>query len=165
MLKITLSGNPVPAARPKVSRFGTYYPKTYRQFRTAMDLLLRTMFKKREPMAGPIEVNLAVHVKKPKTTKLAYPIGDVDNYAKAYLDALNGYAWHDDRQIIKATITKEFAPDDTDGWADITIKQAEAEAAVPKVQGKRPRQPRRQSRRVRRRSRSLLRVRVPRQRR
>lgn len=164
MLKITLSGNPVPAARPKVSRFGTYYPKTYRQFRTAMDLLLRIMFKKREPMAGPIEVNLAVYVKKPKTTKLVYPMGDIDNYAKAYFDALNGYAWHDDRQIIKMTATKEFAPDDTDGWADITIKQTEAQAPVPKVQGKRPRQPRRQSRRVRRRSCSLLRMRSSRQR-
>lgn len=142
MLKITLSGNPVPAARPKVSRFGTYYPKTYRQFRTAMDLLLRTMFKKREPMAGPLEVSIGVYVKRPKTSKLLYPMGDCDNYAKSYLDSLNGHAWHDDRQVIKLSIFKEFAPDGTDGWADISIKQVDLEEPLPKVQGKRARRKR-----------------------
>jgi len=32
--------------------------------------------------------------------------GDVDNYVKAILDALNGVAWQDDKQIIELTVRK-----------------------------------------------------------
>lgn len=141
MLKIRLAGDPVPAARPKVSRFGTYYPKTYRAFRTAMELVVRKLFANRQPMAGPLSVVLSVFVKKPKTSKMVYPIGDVDNYAKAYLDSLNGHAWHDDRQVISLTVTKQFI-EGPDGWADISIKQVDLETPMPKVQGKRTRRKR-----------------------
>lgn len=34
---------------------------------------------------------------------------DVDNMAKAVLDALNGIAWEDDSQIARLSITKEYA--------------------------------------------------------
>jgi Holliday junction resolvase RusA-like endonuclease len=137
MLKIRLPGDPIPAARPKVSRWGTYYPKTYRAFRTAMELVVRKLFAGRQPMVGPLVVILNVFVRKPKTSKLLYPIGDVDNYAKAYLDSLNGHAWHDDKQVISLTVTKDFT-DETHGWADLQIKAAK-ETAMPKVQGKRTR--------------------------
>ena len=137
MLKIRLPGDPIPAARPKVSRWGTYYPKTYRAFRTAMELVVRKLFAGRQPMVGPLAVVLNVFVRKPKSSKLLYPIGDVDNYAKAYLDSLNGHAWHDDKQVISLTVTKDFT-DETQGWADLQI-QAAKETALPKVQGKRTR--------------------------
>jgi Holliday junction resolvase RusA-like endonuclease len=88
-------------------------------------------------MVGPLVVILNVFVRKPKTSKLLYPIGDVDNYAKAYLDSLNGHAWHDDKQVISLTVTKDFT-DETHGWADLQI-QAAKETALPKVQGKRTR--------------------------
>jgi Holliday junction resolvase RusA-like endonuclease len=32
--------------------------------------------------------------------------GDVDNYVKSVLDALNGVAWEDDKQIISLTVEK-----------------------------------------------------------
>jgi len=32
--------------------------------------------------------------------------GDVDNYAKSILDALNGVAWKDDSQIVEVTVRK-----------------------------------------------------------
>jgi len=32
--------------------------------------------------------------------------GDVDNYVKSILDALNGVAWEDDKQIISLTVEK-----------------------------------------------------------
>jgi Holliday junction resolvase RusA-like endonuclease len=141
MLKFKLHGNPVPAARPKVSRFGTYYPKTYRAFRTAMELVVRKMFAGREPMVGPLQVVLDIFVKKPKTSKLVYPIGDCDNYAKAYLDSLNGYAWVDDRQIVHLTVTKDFT-DEPDGYASVSIKQVDIKASMSKVSAKRTRRKR-----------------------
>ena len=33
---------------------------------------------------------------------------DVDNLAKAVMDALNGVAWGDDSQVVKITIFKEY---------------------------------------------------------
>ena len=33
--------------------------------------------------------------------------GDVDNYVKAILDALNGVAWADDKQIVELKVTKK----------------------------------------------------------
>lgn len=141
MIKIRLPGDPVPAARPKVSRFGTYYPKTYRAFRTAMELVVRKLFAGRQPMAGPLAVVLNVFVRKPKTSKLVYPIGDVDNYAKAYMDSLNGHAWIDDKQVTSLIVTKCFT-EEQDGWADISIKQVSIETPLPKVQGKRTRRKR-----------------------
>lgn len=32
--------------------------------------------------------------------------GDIDNYIKTVLDALNGVAWGDDNQIVKVTAVK-----------------------------------------------------------
>jgi len=46
---------------------------------------------------------------KPRTSKLQFPHADVDNYAKAALDVLNGNAWVDDIQIISLTVDKRFA--------------------------------------------------------
>lgn len=35
-------------------------------------------------------------------------MGDVDNYVKAVLDALNGVAWDDDRQVVSLTASKLY---------------------------------------------------------
>lgn len=42
---------------------------------------------------------------------------DADNYAKCFLDALNGVAWHDDAQVTKLTVTKH---DRVRRWGDET---------------------------------------------
>lgn len=45
---------------------------------------------------------------------------DVDNVAKSILDALNGIAYIDDKQIIKLSIQKKY---DTHSWTNITIDE------------------------------------------
>lgn len=44
--------------------------------------------------------------------------GDVDNYAKTILDALNGIAYHDDAQVTDLEVFKRF---DYKSYAEITI--------------------------------------------
>jgi Holliday junction resolvase RusA-like endonuclease len=66
------------------------------------------------PVEGPISVSLFLsdtrvqvtidHV--PDTTNPKLSKGDIDNYAKLVLDALNGRAWLDDRQIVKLYVAK-----------------------------------------------------------
>ncbi len=63
-----------------------------------------------EPLAGPLAVDIILHgdsvavnvemAEKP-ATRLR---GDIDNYAKTVLDALNKKAWADDSQIVSLTV-------------------------------------------------------------
>lgn len=100
--------DPVPASRPKVSRYGTHYSKSYAAWRTAAAQFLEGE-DLGEPMTGPLAVIVENICRKPRTSKLAHPKGDVDNYAKAALDALKDIAWTDDRQVVVLVVSKRFA--------------------------------------------------------
>jgi Holliday junction resolvase RusA-like endonuclease len=69
---------------------------------------------KGDPLDGPLIVSIYAWIKKPKSSKLAYPTTkpDADNIAKAVLDALNGILWHDDKQVCQLTIHKVYADRD-----------------------------------------------------
>ena len=56
-----------------------------------------------------VRVVLTFHVAKARTSKLTRPTGDIDNYAKATLDALTkkGF-WKDDVDIVDLSATKQF---------------------------------------------------------
>ena len=106
--------NPVPASRPRVSKWGTYYGKIYQNFRNDMREELEGNLNVK--IDGPLDVHLEVIVLKPKTGKRTFPRGDVDNYAKGILDSLtnHGNVWNDDDQIINLTIFKRYAAPEED---------------------------------------------------
>lgn len=143
----------VPASRPRVSKYGTYYLPTYRAFKKQMEEIVakdRTQFKRAE---GPLSVIVMCAVEKPKTTKRTYPTGDVDNYAKAVLDSLNGILWDDDDQITELTVRKCYCADD-EPFIYVEVNdgievQSSLSANVSKVRKQRTGSKRRQSRRVR----------------
>lgn len=60
-------------------------------FKAAVGLQMRAA--KATPAEGPL--SLTVHVFRPQKR------GDLDNTLKALCDALNGYAWHDDSQVVE----------------------------------------------------------------
>jgi Holliday junction resolvase RusA-like endonuclease len=61
----------------------------------------------------PTALEIVCELPRPKSLKKSIKIPitkpDVDNYAKAICDALNGFAWEDDNQITDLTIRKRFA--------------------------------------------------------
>jgi Holliday junction resolvase RusA-like endonuclease len=67
-----------------------------------------------EPLEGPLAVRLVLSDEAVSITVAEYgePIeskklrGDLDNYAKTVLDALNKVAWVDDRQIVHLEVVK-----------------------------------------------------------
>lgn len=99
--------NPVPASRPRVTRFGTYYSKTYKAWlAAAMAAVAPCPYP---PVFGHYEVLVESIVERPRTTKLSRPKGDVDNYAKGPLDVLTKLRyWPDDADITVLTSTKRF---------------------------------------------------------
>lgn len=102
---------PVPAARPRVGRWGTYYPKTYQRYMRDMADVLLPLIINTEPTNESLHVAVHIVAAKPKAGKLPAPIGDIDNYMKAALDAVTKaqLIWRDDKQIITAQGTKRYA--------------------------------------------------------
>jgi Holliday junction resolvase RusA-like endonuclease len=109
---IRLPFPPTPASRPRVSRWGTYYGKTYKAYRELAD---KAIPQSRKPaLTGNLKATIEFVCHKPKTTKRINPLGDIDNHMKAVLDAITGTKknpkgyWKDDDQIVEVYALKRW---------------------------------------------------------
>ncbi len=109
VVSFTVDGRPVPKGRPRVTRHGTYTPKSTQIFESAiraawlecgekpfedgeaLDVMVNAYFPipSGMPKIKRGELHLAPCLKR----------GDIDNIIKAVLDALNGYAYKDDSVV------------------------------------------------------------------
>jgi Holliday junction resolvase RusA-like endonuclease len=71
-----------------------------KRFKTLIGEFFRTEFKRVRPKYGPYEVEIRI-----ERTENS-PVHDVDNVAKAVLDALTGCVFHDDSQVEKLMVEK-----------------------------------------------------------
>lgn len=114
MHKIVFDIDPVPASRPRVAQYGTYYLPKYEQFRKDMSVLL--MGKRKTPYASPLklDVTFKMPIGKSVSNKKRDEMNgsycdtniDLDNLEKALYDCLNGVIWEDDRQVVTHTTRK-----------------------------------------------------------
>lgn len=132
-VELTVPVPPVPASRPRVTRWGTYYLKTYKAYREASDAAIP---KSSQPaLTGNLRVTIEFACKKPKTTKRSNPLGDIDNHIKAILDSvvghkatkkrtcgLKGYI-EDDMQITELSALKRWAFPQEEPHTRIKIEQ------------------------------------------
>ncbi len=84
-------GQPVPKARPRVVGQHAYTPVRTVAAEKRIGQYLKVAYPHLKPATGRLKVALMFH--------LSHARGDIDNYAKLVLDALNGRAWVDDQQI------------------------------------------------------------------
>lgn len=100
---------PVPASRPRVGRWGTYYGKNYARWKEEAERQLKDQELPRT--SAPLAVIVEQICKRPKTTKRSYPTGDCDNHVKGPLDAITKAdgAWDDDDQIVWLACSKRYA--------------------------------------------------------
>ena len=113
--------SPVAASRPRVSKWGTYFTGTYKDFRNAAKPVVLETIGNWEPTDKPLKVVLDMYVIKPKTSKLNYPRPDIDNYIKSIFDLCNGVIWKDDTQIIEVEASKQWSK--SDGYFTMEIKE------------------------------------------
>ncbi|MED0738979.1 RusA family crossover junction endodeoxyribonuclease [Aneurinibacillus thermoaerophilus] len=98
MIRLVVPGRPVPAVRmTQRSKFVNKQAQRYLEYKNYVGWLAKAEKIKRAE--GLVEVKAIAYLH-----GLREP--DADNLAKAYLDALNGIAWVDDRQVRKLTIEK-----------------------------------------------------------
>ncbi|WP_040713854.1 RusA family crossover junction endodeoxyribonuclease [Novosphingobium lindaniclasticum] len=94
------------AGRRPIASF--YSPKEYQEWQKEAAAALKGV--PAFPIDGPCTVSIVCEVAKPKTTKLAAPKPDVDNYAKGVLDAItkDGRFWSDDSQVVGLWVSKTW---------------------------------------------------------
>ena len=120
MIYLKLLVDPVPASRPRFVQRGrytsTYYAGRYKDFlqvsgpaALAQALEDAGSLDMSIPIDEEVRVSIVFFVKKPKTSKLSTPKGDVDNYAKGTLDLLQaGGVLKDDKYVTKLLVEKTF---------------------------------------------------------
>ena len=114
--------NPVAASRPRVSRWGAFYVGTYKVFREiAAEAVWNTIGNGFVPLSNSLSVSIELYIKRPKKTDKEYPRPDIDNFAKAILDTMNGKIWEDDTQIISLYVTKQWAEKDSEGYFILSV--------------------------------------------
>lgn len=116
---ITFPIAPVVASRARVTRWSTYFPKRYTQFRKEFGELLEKY--KAEPVDGLLYVKLDFYVQIPrswskkkkeeKEGKHCDNNADLDNYVKATLDSLEGKYYNNDKQIAMIRARKYWSND------------------------------------------------------
>lgn len=123
--RIAIRLAPVPASRPKVGRWGTYYPKTYANWKKAAVEQLAA--ETRRHFDGPLAVVVEQICHRPKTGGRLWPKGDADNHAKGPLDALTQATgiWDDDDQVVCLIALKRFADKGEEPRTEIQIVNME----------------------------------------
>ena len=117
---VIVEGEIVAKARPRVCRYGTYTPKKTKDY----EQLIRNNYMAQDgtffEKGIPVQISIKAYKKPPKSTTkknlklieqglfLWVKKPDIDNICKSVLDALNGIAYADDRQVVKVGTTKEY---------------------------------------------------------
>lgn len=104
--KFRLDVVPQPAPRPRVSKWGTYMPTSYKVYQKEITALLPVIEAQFE---GELAMKLEFVCKPIGKSKYTTPMGDVDNFAKGVMDTMTDCGWwDDDRQVMDLHVSKRF---------------------------------------------------------
>lgn len=96
---LIIEGRPVPYVR--MTQRGKYVKKNAQRYLDYKNTIAWMYKGNRLPkLDGKLEINVIVYLHG-KTTPMGMD-GDVDNYIKTAMDSLNGIAYDDDRQVVRA---------------------------------------------------------------
>ena len=124
IIQFVVPGEPVPKARPRVTRYGTYTPERTKAYEQAVYFAWKQQSGESFPTGVPLIAYVYAHFsiprsisKKRRQEMVGKPHtkhrGDLDNVVKAVLDALNGYAFPDDCAVCAIVAVKDYQPKPT----------------------------------------------------
>lgn len=116
----------IPMSRPRVTSHGTYYPRRCKEYRDVVSLAAKAAMRGESPTKDTCCCSVCLSFAVPKSYTKAkkqaallgdiYPdgrnTGDLDNHAKAILDALNGVVFEDDSQVVSLSMMKMYDTSD-----------------------------------------------------
>lgn len=127
MIQLIVDGVAVPKQRPRLSGRVAYTPKKTRDYEERVRQAFRSSYHDAVPVYQsdvPVKAYIEVIIPIPKSWSNKKHIaaekgeivptarnGDVDNYGKSILDALNGLAYEDDAQVTTLYVTKKYGSD------------------------------------------------------
>jgi len=119
--ELTIPGEPMTKARPRITKTGiAFTPKATKEYET----FVRELFFHKHKillLEGAVKAEIAAYFPIPKSAskKLKALMAteqhphtknkDADNIAKAILDALNGVAYADDKQVAELVVKKRYS--------------------------------------------------------
>lgn len=119
MITLMIPGKPLGKQRPRVTKCGTYTPKKTVDYETFVQELF--VIGKCKKLMGYLSISINAYYYMPESTNkkdkelmkrnILRPDKkpDLDNVMKIICDALNGFAYDDDKQIIDACISKYYS--------------------------------------------------------
>jgi Holliday junction resolvase RusA-like endonuclease len=120
MIKLVIPGPPCAKQRPRLGKFGTYTPDKTVNYETLVRQLYIIEHHGKQ-LEGALQMTVKAYFEIPKSTsarksadmqnRVIRPTKkpDWDNVGKIISDALNGLAYHDDSQIVSATVDKWYS--------------------------------------------------------
>ncbi len=119
MIKFTVPGKPQGKGRPRVTSHGTYTPEATKRYQKLIQgsVDAEGTYYEGVPLKVVMECFYPIPKSMPKYKRdmvincELYPIvkPDLDNVAKAILDALNGVLYKDDNQVVDMIVTKRYS--------------------------------------------------------
>lgn len=129
MITLTVYGDLHGKGRPRFANGHAYTPESTRRYEA--EIQAAWMLAGGRMQEGAVAVDITAYQALPKRATKAqqhaaargeiWPIRkpDIDNIIKIVLDALNGYAYRDDTQVVMLDARKEYA---TDGVSRLVVK-------------------------------------------
>ena len=120
MIKLTIPGPPCAKQRPRVVNGHTYTPAKTVNYETLVKQLYIVEHHNRQ-LDGPLSMTVRAYFQIPKSASQRKATEmqegkirpttkpDWDNVGKIISDALNGLAYRDDSQIVRATVEKYYS--------------------------------------------------------
>ena len=99
---------PIPKGRP---RFSTVTKTVYTPHRTAdYEEAVAWHYKQYDGTehSGPLKLTVRFYFRGDKS-KYHTKVPDLDNLLKAFMDAINGIAWADDKQVVEIEASKHYS--------------------------------------------------------
>lgn len=111
-MKFTVYGKPQGKARPRFSNGHAYTPKSTVDYEKKVKQAYLAVGGM-DFGTDSVTISITAEFKKAKSNTMTEPSlkPDGDNIAKIILDALNGVAYSDDKQVIHHSVTKVWAAD------------------------------------------------------